>query len=203
MRFLILLTSLHLAAAPAILSPASTVESYLSALRVFDHRGMSQFWADDAVSESSGTSSESHPIDRERMRAMRGFERAMHTKWSWTITEIDASEVTVRLSEVNDLYALLGSGECVQTVVYSIRDGKIWRMVTKDISYSGQPFQTAFAAFKAWLLTTSAASDAAIIREGQIQFTPESARHLLLWLRTWRDRNRSGPQRHESLGSVH
>jgi hypothetical protein len=191
MRGFILLTCLHLAGSPAILGPATAVQSYLSALKVFNHRGMSQFWADDAVSETSGTSSESQPIDRERMRAMRGFERGMHTKWSWTITEIRASDVTVRLSEINDLYSLLGSGECVQTVVYSIRDGKISRMVTKDISYSGRPFQTAFAAFKAWLLTTSAASEAAIIREGQIQFTPESARHLLHWLRSWHDRNKS------------
>ncbi|HXB55951.1 MAG TPA: hypothetical protein VN461_14290 [Vicinamibacteria bacterium] len=188
MRFLILLTSLRLAAAPAILSPASTVESYLSALRVFDHRGMSQFWADDAVTETPGTSSEPHAIDRERMRAMRGFERGMHTKWSWTLTEVGTSDVTVRLVEANDLYDLLRSGECVQTVVYSIHDGKITRMVTRDIAYSGQPFQAAFAAFKAWLLTTSAASDEAIIRQGQIQFTPEAARHLLRWLRAWHDR---------------
>ena len=70
MRFLILLTSLRLAAAPAILSPASTVESYLSALKVFDHRGMSQFWADDAVTETRGPSSESRAIDRERIAGM-------------------------------------------------------------------------------------------------------------------------------------
>jgi hypothetical protein len=188
MRFLILLTSARLAVAPVILSPDTIVQSYLSALKVFDHRGMSQFWADDAVAETRGTSSESRPIDRERMCAMRGFERGMHRNWSWTLTEVGASGVTVRLVEANDLYGLLGSGECVQTVVYSIRDAKITRMVTKEISYSGKPFQTAFAAFKEWLLTTSAASDAAIIREGQIQFTPESARHLLRWLRAWHDR---------------
>ncbi|HKC13611.1 MAG TPA: hypothetical protein VKI41_16420 [Vicinamibacteria bacterium] len=149
---------------------------------------MSQFWADDAVSETAGTSPDARPIDRERMRAMRGFEREMHTKWSWTITDVGASDVTVSLSEANDLYSLLGSGECVQTVVYSIRDGKITRMLTKDIAYSGRPFRTAFAGFKAWLLATSAASDGAVVREGQIQFTPESARHLLPWLRTWQNR---------------
>jgi hypothetical protein len=182
----ILLTFLRLAASPAISGSATAVQSYLSALKVFDHRSMSQFWADGAVSETTG--GESRPIDREGMRAMRGFERVMHTKWSWAIVAVDASDVTVRLSEANDLYSLLGSGECVQTVVYSIREGKITRMVTKDISYAGQPFRGAFAAFKAWLLTTAAASDATIILDGEIQFTPESARHLLRWLRAWHDR---------------
>jgi limonene-1,2-epoxide hydrolase len=186
MPSLILLTCLTLAASPAISDPVTTVQSYLSALRVFDHRGMSQFWAEDAVSETPG--GESRTIDREQMRAMRGFERVMRTKWSWAIEEVGASDVTVRLSEANDLYSFLGSGECVQTVVYSVRDGKITRMVTKDIAYSGQPFREAFAAFKAWLLTTTAASDVTIIREGQIQFTPESAHHLLRWLRIWHDR---------------
>src|SRR5712692_6435219 len=73
-RFLILLTSVRLAVAPVILSPDTIVQSYLSALKVFDHRGMSQFWADDAVSETAGMGPDARPIDRERMRAMRGFE---------------------------------------------------------------------------------------------------------------------------------
>jgi hypothetical protein len=186
MRGFILLTCLNLAVSPAVASPAAAVQSYLTALRAFDHRGMSRFLADDAVSEAPG--GESRAIDRERMRAMRGFERVMHTKWSWSIVEVGSSEVTVRLAEANDLYGFLGSGECVQTVVYSIRDGKITRMLTKEISYSGQPFRGAFAAFEAWLLTTSAASDATMIRESQIRFTPESAHHLRRWLRIWRDR---------------
>jgi hypothetical protein len=182
----ILLACVRLAVTPAISSPAAAVQSYLSALKAFDDRRMSQFWAEDAVSETTG--GDSRPIDRAQMRAMRGFERVMHTKWSWAIVEVNASEVTVRLSEANELYRLLGSGGCVQTVAYSIRDGKITRMVTKDIAYSGQPFREAFAAFRTWLLTTPAASDPAIVREGQIQFGPESARHLLRWLRVWHDR---------------
>jgi hypothetical protein len=183
---LLLLSCLNLAA-PAALSSEAVVRSYLSALQAFDHRDMSRLWADDAVSEAPGSAP--HPIDRERMRDMRGFERVMHTRWSWTIVDAGAPNVTVRLVEANDLYTLLGAGDCVQTVVYSTRAGKISRMATREIAYSGLPFRQTFAAFKAWLLSTAAASDPAIIREGQVRFTPESARRICRWLRIWHDRS--------------
>jgi hypothetical protein len=171
----------------------NTVHQYLAALKVFDHERMSQFWADDAAFEDPDGST--HPLDRDRMRAMRGFERVMRTKWSWAITEASDSAVTVRLAEENDLYNLLGSGTCVQTVIYSVLGGRITRMRTTEIAYAGHPFRETFRAFEGWLLTTSAAADATLIRDGHMRFTAESAQHLRRWLNAWHARENSDDSR--------
>src|SRR5258708_27703774 len=119
MRSLVLFTCFCLAGSPPIPSPATTVQSYLSALKVFDHRGMSQFWADDAVSETAGIGPDARPIDGERVRAVRGFEREKHTKGSWTITDGGASGVTVTLSVTKSLYYLFRPAVGVPTAGYS------------------------------------------------------------------------------------
>jgi hypothetical protein len=168
-------------------APISVVQAYLSALKTFDHDQMAHIWADDAVSVA--VDGASHPVDRESLRSMRGFERALNTKWSWTIGQAAANDVTVRLVESNDLYGSLGAGECIQTVVYSVRAGKITRMATKDIRYSGQPFRQRLEAFQKWRLTTAAASDPTLFQGGHRRFTAESARNLRPWLEEWQHRS--------------
>jgi hypothetical protein len=168
-------------------SPATVVQRYLMALRASDHARMNVLWAHDVVSESRDGSL--HQVDRERMRSMRGFEQAMHTKWSWAIVSVAQDSVTVRLTEENDLYRTLGSGTCTQTVVYVVSDGHINRIRTTNIAYSGRPFPETFRPFESWLLSTDAASDPELVREAHMRFTSVSAQHLDPWLRKWQDRN--------------
>src|SRR5258708_12288329 len=78
MRSLVLFTCFCLAGAPPIPSPATTVQSYLSALEVFDHRGMSQFGAHDAVSEPAARGPPPPPTHRDRHRSTRGFNPQIH-----------------------------------------------------------------------------------------------------------------------------
>src|SRR5262245_61278403 len=105
--------------------------------------------APDATSE--GSDGKAAPVERERVVAMRGFERAVRTQWSFTLRKRGDLDVSASLREANDFYDALGVGACHQTVVYSVRDGKIARLATKEISYTGRAYRQAFAEFETWL----------------------------------------------------
>ena len=165
------------------------MQSYLDALKLLDGQRMVDLLAPSAVSE--GADGTPQPVDRERTVTMRGFERAMRTQWSWAVRARHEAEITVSLREVNDFLEGLGAGVCQQTVVYSVDGGKIVRMVTKETSYTGRPYREQFAAFEAWLLTTPAASDPTIVRDGHLLFTAASARQLGPLLKTWREKSGS------------
>jgi hypothetical protein len=113
----------------------------------------------------------------------------MRTQWSWKVQRRHDADVSVSLREANDFYEALGVGACVQTVVYSVLDGKIVHLATKEVSYSGRPYREAFPAFEAWLLTTPAAADPSIVHDGHLLFTPASGRLLGPWLKAWRERS--------------
>jgi hypothetical protein len=96
--------------------------------------------------------------------------------------------VTVRLVEQNDLYDALGAGTGLQVVEYGVLGGRISRMRTRAIAYSGRSFPETFRAFEAWLLTTRAASNETLMRDGHVRHTAASAKALAPWLRKWAER---------------
>ena len=145
---------------------------------------MIRFWGQDAV--SVGADGRERPIDHDMMRKMRGFEKGMRTRWTFEIQQVSGADVTVSLSETSDFYDLLGVGKCTQVVVYTVRDRRVVRSATKTTAYEHGEYRPVVAAFRAWLLKTPAIGDSSIIREGQLQFTRESAGRLLPWLRAWR-----------------
>lgn len=183
------LSVLMLAASAKPPQPEAVVLAYLNALKELDGQRMLNLLA-SAVAD--GKYGKPQPVETDRVLSMRGFERAMRTQWSWTLGDRHGHDVSVSLREVNDFYEALGVGVCRQTVVYSVTDGKISSIETKEISYGGRPYREAFPAFEAWLLRTPAGSDPTIVRDGHLLFTSASARALEPWLRAWRERSGSG-----------
>ena len=162
---------------------AHTVTEYLRALQNLDYQRMAQYWAADSVSVSS--SGHELPIDRDRMRSMRDFERSEHTTWSFAIQSAEGPNVRALLTERNDLYDALGVGTCTEVVLYRVAHQKILRMETLRISYSRRPFPEALHEFEQWLAQVGASQDHLLMRDGHLLFSESAAVHLTPWLTSW------------------
>ena len=120
---------------------------------------------------------------------MRAFERVMHTRWNWRISQVVGNDVTVELTESNDFYDALGLGQRSQTTVYSVERGKIFRTETTNIRHArGGEYRPALAKFMDWLMAKPAAGDVRIVRGRELVFDAGSARALRPWLKRYPSR---------------
>lgn len=167
-------------------SPREVVTSYLKALKSMDHDGMERHRAEKVIQKNR--EGEEEILDREFSRKMRDFEREMKTVWSYKIMDVTGEGVTVRLVESNDFYDSLGVGKRTQTVVYYVRDGKIYR--DEDGGYQRDEhgdYRTRFMSFRAWLIKTPAAQDPQIMEGQSLVWDGQSAKALRPWLKRWRE----------------
>jgi hypothetical protein len=171
------------AQAPPADSPRAVMENYLEGLKALDQDRMNRYYADTVTSRSL-TGDES-PVDRQAMRSMRDFERAVTTSWTYRIVAVSGDRVSVELTEANEFYDLLGVGTRTQAVDYFVRDGRIYRMETTGRKHVSGDFTSAYKDFKRWLSTTAAARDPKIMEGGGIVFDRHSAALLRPWLERW------------------
>jgi len=176
--------------APAYCAPPQGISltvvcPYLEALSALDHDAMVRHWSPDV--RSVNVDGEERAVDPEFMRQMRGFERSVHTQWTFEVISADRDSVVVNLTETNDFYQLLSLGPRHQTERYTVQDGRIVRMTTLQLRHEDGDFALTFAGFRDWLMTTDAARDRALVRDGRLLFTEESGRRLLPWLHRWHE----------------
>jgi hypothetical protein len=158
---------------------------YLEALRSLDHDAMVRSLSPEV--RSVNVAGEERAFDSEFMRQMRGFERSVHTQWTYQVDSVERDSVLVTLTETNDFYDLLGLGPRHQTERYTVQDGRIVRMATLSLRHENGDYALTFAGFRDWLMHTDAARDPALVRGGRLLFTEESGRRLLPWLERWHE----------------
>lgn len=182
-----LLAGANAACAPAPASSDSAREvmlSYLAALEALDQERMNRLLADEVITRSPD--GRERPMDRERLRKMRDFERSFGTSWTHRILEVSGEWVKVELLEKNDFYDLLGVGDRTSVREYRIRGGRIDRMeVLRERHEEDSDFAAVYERFKRWLSATPAGSDPRLMRDGRVLFDGESAPLLRPWLELW------------------
>jgi ketosteroid isomerase-like protein len=165
--------------------PRQVVRGYLDALRDLDQDRMDAYCAPDLVWVGAD-GSERKPPDPAAAREMRAFERGMNTVWTYRLLEVDGERISVEMTEQNDFYERLGVSRRTQREVYVVRQGRIHRMETKDMRHERGDYRTEYARFKEWLLSTPAASDPDLVRDGGLRFDATSAKRMRPWLEKWR-----------------
>jgi len=168
--------------------PRQVVRGYLDALRDLDQDRMDAYCAPDLVWVGAD-GSERKPPDAAAARGMRDFEREMKTVWTHRIVAVGGEWVTVEMTEKNDFYDLLGVGRRTQREVYFVRGELIHRIETREMRQERGDYRTEYARFQDWLLSTPAASDPNLVRDGGLRFDATSARRMRPWLEKWRRRH--------------
>jgi len=165
-------------------SPREVLLAYLGALEALDQEGMNRFLADEVTTRSPD--GRERTMDREYLRRMREFERAVETSWTHRILKVSGDRVTVELVEKNDFYDLLGVGDRSSVREYRVRRGRIDRMeVLQERHEDGGDYAATYERFKRWLSATPAGSDPRLMRDGRVLFNGESAPLMRPWLERW------------------
>jgi hypothetical protein len=166
--------------------PLRTVCPYLDALQRLDHEAMASLWAPDVVwVQSDGTR---EPLDRERTRNFRDFEREMRTRWLSTVDSVHGDSAFITRREANDYYDLLGVGDRTQREMYVVRGRRIGEMHILGSSHAGPDYDSdsVYTAFKRWVLDTMRVRDPELIGDDVLRFTGKSAAPMREWLERWR-----------------
>lgn len=163
----------RLARAPALDDPVAITERYLEALVRFDHATMAQLREWPAEEQA-------------RLKAMRSFERATSSKWTWQIIAVRGAVVHVLETEDNTYYQLLGVGRATQIVAYRIGRGRIVSAESEfHVNASGDQ-STESRRFTSWMLAQPNGPDPEVVGDGGLRFAATSAPKLLKWLAQWK-----------------
>ncbi len=164
--------------------PLRTVCPYLDALQRLDHEAMAGLWAPDVVWVQ--TDGSRPPLDRERTRDFRDFEREMHGRWFTAVDSTHGDSAFITRREANDFYDLLGVGDRTQREMYVVRGGRIGEMHILSSFQPGPDYDSVYAAFKRWVLDTLRVRDPKLVGDDVLRFTGKSAPAMRGWLERWR-----------------
>ena len=165
---------------------------YLQALERLDHEAMAVHWAPDVT--TGGPDGEARPVQPGFARDMRAYERAVRTRWGYSIDSVRGDSAFATLTESNEFYDLLGVGPRTQSEVYVVRDGRIRSMWGVSETHPGGDFDSIYLAFKRWVIDTAKVRDPVLVGDGVLRFTAKSAAPMRKWLDAWRRRAEgSGP----------
>ena len=131
------------------------------------------------------------PSGAARLRAGHAYERAAGTRWGYTIDGVHGDSAFTTLTESIEFYDLLGVGPRTQREIFVASKGCIRIMHGLTMEHPGGDFDSVYSAFKRWVIDTAGVRDSALVGDGVLRFTAESAEPMRRWLKAWRERGGS------------
>jgi hypothetical protein len=188
LAFILLSSTLLGPCDPSVSPTLRVVCPYLEALARLDHDAMAALWAPDLlIVDRHG---DAHAPQPAFARDMRAYERAARTLWGYAIDSVRGDSAFTTLTESNEFYDLLGVGPRTQREIYVASGGRIRLMRGMTLEHPGGNFDSAYTAFKRWVIDTAAVRDTVLVGDGGLRFTAKSAEPMRRWLKAWRSRER-------------